>query len=57
MRYKEALYLQAGDKVRVKKTGDVIEVAFLDTRDKGNVFIRCDDGVLYHHTALVLVKN
>ena len=49
MKYKDAKNLRSGDDVFEKGTG--IRLIVIEVEDKA-VFIRCDDGKLYHHTAI-----
>lgn len=51
MRYKDAKKLHNEDEVTLKRTGEVLVVVETEVQEK-DVFIRCDDGVLYHHTAI-----
>ena len=51
MTYKDAKKLRSGDNVFEKGTGIRLIVIEVEVEDK-NVFIRCDDGKLYHHTAI-----
>ena len=45
----DARFLRPGDKVVVKKTGDILSVTGLEGR-WDDISIRCDDGNTYHHT-------
>ena len=47
----DARFLRPGDKVVVKKTGDILSVTGLEGR-WDDISIRCDDGNTYHHTAV-----
>lgn len=51
MRYRDAKKLHNEDEVIVKSSGCSQFVVDIEVQDK-DVFVRCDDGVLYHHTAL-----
>lgn len=53
MRFTEAKRLKPGDKVcyRQDTTKKELSVIHIDVEDK-DMFIRCSDGTLYHHTAL-----
>ena len=51
MRYKDAKKLHNEDEVTLKRTGEVLVVVETEVQEK-DVFIRCDDGVMYHHTAI-----
>ena len=59
MRFREAKKLHNGDEVFIRDgrnrfhSASVVEITIDDIDDKQkNVFVRCDDGFLYHHTAL-----
>lgn len=54
MRFREAVKLRVGDGVFIKDSRTDFRVATIfeiEVEDK-NVFVRCDDGFLYHHTAI-----
>ena len=52
MTFREAKKLHNEDEVLVKGTGKSLRVVEIEIENR-NVFIRCDDGKLYHHTALL----
>lgn len=52
MKYKDAKHLHDEDEVVVKKTGEILYVLGDIEVDGKDIFIRCSDGELYHHTAL-----
>lgn len=52
MRYRDAKKLHNGDEVHVKGTAEILSVIETEIQEK-DVFVRCTDGCLYHHTALV----
>lgn len=57
MRYFQAMTLQRGDMVYFKKTGERIRVLKIEVdTDTKSVFIDCDDGQCYHHTAVMKVE-
>lgn len=49
MRYKDAKRLHNEDEVIIKASGCLQYVVDVDIHEK-DVFVRCDDGGLYHHT-------
>lgn len=51
MTFREAKKLHNEDEVLVKGTSKSLHVVDIEVEGR-NVFIRCDDGKLYHHTAL-----
>lgn len=51
MLYRNAKKLHNGDEVIIKSSGYSQYVVDIEIQDK-DVFVRCDDGVLYHHTAI-----
>lgn len=51
MRYKDAKNLHNGDKVCFKGSDTILSVIETEVQEK-DVFVRCSDGWLYHHTAL-----
>ena len=51
MTFREAKKLHNEDEVLVKGTSKSLHVVDIEVESR-NVFIRCDDGKLYHHTAL-----
>ena len=51
MKFVDAKKLRDEDEVIVKKTGCVLHVLGDVEVDGKDVFIPCDDGKLYHHTA------
>lgn len=52
MRFTYAKKLRDDDQVTVKKTGQVLQVLGDIEVDGKDIFVRCSDGRLYHHTAL-----
>lgn len=53
MKYIDAKKLHNEDKVIVKGTDKSLYVVEIEhDAEHKDVFIRCDDGILYHHTAL-----
>jgi hypothetical protein len=53
MRYTDAKKLHNDDEVMVKGTDKSLYVVEIEhDAESKDVFIRCDDGILYHHTAL-----
>lgn len=53
MTYPQAKKLHNGDEVTFKRTGRIMRVVEVDVDETHkDVFIRCDDGNVYHHTAL-----
>lgn len=58
MNYKDAKNLHNGDEVIVKGTDKPLRVVEVehDVESK-DVFICCDDGILYHHTAFKKDNN
>lgn len=57
MKFVDAKKLHDEDEVIVKKTGCVLHVLGDVEVDGKDVFIPCDDGKLYHHTAVKLVRQ
>ena len=52
MKYTGAKKLHNGDEVIVKGTDKSLYVVEIEHDvERKDVFIRCDDGILYHHTA------
>lgn len=51
MRFRNAKKLHNEDEVEIKHTRCVQRVVEIEVEEK-DVFVRCDDGVLYHHTAI-----
>ena len=51
MTFREAKKLHNDDEVFAKGTSKSLRVVDIEVEGK-DVFIRCDDGRLYHHTAL-----
>lgn len=57
MRYFQAMTLQRDDMVYFKKTGECIRVLKIEIdTDTKSVFVFCDDGRCYHHTAVMKVE-
>jgi hypothetical protein len=52
MKFVDAKKLRDEDEIIVKRTGRALHVLGDVEVDGKNVFIRCDDGKLYHHTAV-----
>lgn len=53
MTFRQAKKLHNEDEVVVKATGAVLQVLYIELDRYGpNVFIHCDDGNCYHHTAV-----
>ena len=54
MTYKEAKKLNIGDFVTYKNSESVLLKieSIEDDIEYHNIFVKCDDGKLYHHTAL-----
>lgn len=52
MTFAEAKKLHDEDEVIVKKTGQVLQVLGDVEVDGKDVFIRCTDGRVYHHTGI-----
>lgn len=51
MLYRNAKKLHNGDEVIIKSSGYSQYVVDIEIQEK-DVFVRCDDGDLYHHTAI-----
>lgn len=53
MTYRQAKKLRNEDEVIIKATGKVLRVVQIELSRQGHdVFIYCDDGNCYHHTAV-----
>lgn len=52
MKFGDAKRLHDEDEVTVKETGRVLQVLGDVEVDGKDVFIRCSDGRVYHHTAV-----
>lgn len=51
MRFRNAKKLHNEDEVVAKDTHCILRVVEIEIEEK-DVFVRCDDGLLYHHTAI-----
>lgn len=51
MKFRNAKKLHNEDEVVIKDTRCVQRVVEIEVEGK-DVFVRCDDGILYHHTAI-----
>ena len=51
MTYRQAKQLRIGDTVERKRSQELLTVTELEIQEK-DVFIRADNGRLYHHTAV-----
>jgi hypothetical protein len=61
MNFKEATKLRNGDKVKVKSTKEIVTVVSaciarpMNNIYRNQVLVRCDDGVVYHHSKISLL--
>ena len=51
MTYKQARRLRIGDAIKKKRNREPLTITELEIQEK-DVFIRADNGRLYHHTAV-----
>ena len=55
MKFKEATKLRNGDKVKVKSTKEIVSACIarpMNNIYRNQVLIRCDNGVVYHHSKI-----
>jgi hypothetical protein len=56
MTYKEAIKIKIGDTVIAKHSNEEIAVVDIETDEQSGppaVFLRCSDGLIYHHSAVI----
>ena len=56
MTFSDAKKLQIGDSIVLKHTDAPCRITEIESKNK-DIFLRCDDGLLYHHKDILLYKK
>ena len=56
MTFSDAKKLQIGDSIVLKHTDAPCRITEIEIENK-NIFLRCDNGLLYHHKDILLYKT
>lgn len=56
MTFQDAKKLQIGDSIVLKRTDTPCHITKIEIENK-NIFLRCDNGLLYHHKDILPYKK
>lgn len=56
MTFQDAKKLQIGDSIVLKRTDTPCHITKIEIENK-DIFLRCDNGLLYHHKDILLYKK